>query len=181
MAVVFAMMSSYFLSRTLVPTMVHHLLGAEVHLYDGSSGGHSTRTLGFTDIHERFNVHFERLRRRLRRVPRLGAHQPKIVTIGFAVFVALSLGVLFPALGKDFFPSVDAGQMKLHVRMPAGHAHRGHRARLRPGGGRDPGWCPKKELATVLDNIGVPVSGINLALGDSSMISSGRRRDPTCS
>jgi multidrug efflux pump subunit AcrB len=122
MAVVFAMMSSYFLSRTLVPTMVHFLLAKEMDLYKGGHAvGHITPGAGFIwNTHERFNVHFERFRRAYGGYLDAALTHSKLVTIGFAAFVALSVGILFPALGKDFFPSVDAGQMKLHVRMPAG-------------------------------------------------------------
>ena len=181
MAVVFAMMSSYFLSRTLVPTMVHFLLVKEMHLYqgahaEGASHGGPTITPGagfIWNTHERFNVHFERFRRAYGGYLDWALTNRKIVTIGFAVFVALSVGILFPALGKDFFPSVDAGQMKLHVRMPAGTRIEDTEKAFGLVEDEIRQVVPKKELATILDNIGVPVSGINLALGDPSMISSG--------
>jgi multidrug efflux pump subunit AcrB len=175
MAVVFAMMSSYFLSRTLVPTMVHFLLAKEMDLYKGGHAvGHITPGAGFIwNTHERFNVHFERFRRAYGGYLDAALTHSKLVTIGFAAFVALSVGILFPALGKDFFPSVDAGQMKLHVRMPAGTRIEDTERAFGLVEDEIRKVVPKDELATILDNIGVPVSGINLALGDPSMISSG--------
>jgi multidrug efflux pump subunit AcrB len=175
MAVVFAMMSSYFLSRTLVPTMVHFLLAKEMDLYKGGHAvGHITPGAGIIwNTHERFNVHFERFRRAYGGYLDWALTNRKIVTIGFAVFVALSVGILFPALGKDFFPSVDAGQMKLHVRMPAGTRIEDTEKAFGLVEDEIRKVVPHDELATILDNIGVPVSGINLALGDPSMISSG--------
>jgi CzcA family heavy metal efflux pump len=169
MAVVFAMMTSYFLSRTLVPTMMNHLLGAEVHLYDGSSGG--KKDLVFR-IHERFNVHFERLRRRYGGFLDLALSQKKLATIGFGVFVALSLGLLFPHLGQDFFPTVDAGQIRMHVRANPGTRIESTEHLIEKVEDEIHRVVPKDEVVTVIDNIGLPVSGLNLALGDSSMISS---------
>ena len=186
MAVVFAMMSSYFLSRTLVPTMVHYLLAKEMHLYQGAhaegaaangkAGPKLTPGAGFIwNAHERFNVHFERFRRlptgaildwaliqrqdghhRLRRLRRALVRHP------------------LPRPRQGLLPQRRRGADEVPRAHARRHAHRGHRA---------PAFAlvedeirkvvPKKELATILDNIGVPVSGINLALGDPSMISSG--------
>jgi CzcA family heavy metal efflux pump len=169
MAVVFAMMTSYFLSRTLVPTMMNHLLGAEVHLYDGSTGG--KKDLVFR-IHERFNVHFERLRRRYGGFLDVALGNRKLVTVGFGAFVALSLVGLFPFLGQDFFPTVDAGQIRLHVRANPGTRIETTEQLIEKVEDEIKKVVPKDEVVTVIDNIGLPVSGLNLALGDSSMISS---------
>ena len=161
MAVVFAMMMSYFLSRTLVPTMVH-TSSARRHICTTAAG--RARRSSYFRIHERFNVHFERLRRRYGGYLDVARSQKKLVTGGFGVFVALSLGLLFPHLGQDFFPSVDAGQIRLHVRanpgtriedhrapdraqvedeikavVPKGRAHHGHRQHRAPGERHQPG------------------------------------------
>ncbi len=163
MAVVFAMLASYGLSRTLVPTMAQHLLRAEPveHAPRGPLGR----------IHLRFNAAFEGLRHRYGvALAWVLGHRARFLA-GFAIFVVGSAG-LFPLLGRDFFPSVDAGQIRLHLRGPPGmrieeseklfaRAEQVIRATLPPG-----------DLETVLDNVGVPVSGINLALGDPSMVSS---------
>src|SRR5450432_3392835 len=118
MAVVFAMLASYLLSRTLVPTMVLYLLRAEVKLY--ARGEHEEGGTGFIwRVHYLFNRRFEMLRASYtsllhwcldHRVPVLG---------GFALFVGGSL-CLAPLVGRDFFPTVDSGSMRLHARAPAG-------------------------------------------------------------
>ena len=118
LAVVFAMLASYFLSRTLVPTMVLYLLPPEVHLYSaeehaGSGGGPIWR------FHQGFNRQFERLRTVYQGA--LGwALNHRAVTV--AVLLAFAFGslALSPWIGQDFFPAVDAGQFRLHVRAPTG-------------------------------------------------------------
>ena len=77
----------------------------------------------------------------------------------------------FPPLGEDFFPQVDAGQMRLHVRAPPGNADRGDAEGFRPGRSRDP--CrssARDQIDVILDNIGLPYSGINIALSDSATV-----------
>ncbi|MGZ5970400.1 MAG: efflux RND transporter permease subunit, partial [Polyangiales bacterium] len=117
MAVVFAMMTSYFLSRTLVPTMINYLLPPELDRYRGH--GHVAGADLAWRIHERFNVVFERLRARYGTVLAWTLAHPKTAVFGFLAFVGFS-ATLYPMLGRDFFPSVDAGQIKLHVRAPPG-------------------------------------------------------------
>src|SRR5262249_2965545 len=108
-AVVFAMMTSYLLSRTLVPTMVRYLLAAEVARHQCGHGAHAS---GFFGVIERG---FERLRDRYGSFLALClAHKLRLVT-AFSLFVAASLA-LFPLVGRDFFPTVDAGLIKMHVR-----------------------------------------------------------------
>src|SRR3984885_6331043 len=169
MAVVFAMMTSYFLSRTLVPTMVHYLLGPEVALYAGTD--HRRRDIIWR-IHERFNVHFERLRHLYGGFLDWALDHGRIVTGAFAAFVVVSLGALFPGLGRDFFPSVDAGQIRFHVRTNAGTRIETTEHLFERVEDEVHAVIPQEEIATVIDNIGLPVSGLNLALGDPSMISS---------
>ncbi len=169
MAVVFAMLTSYFLSRTLVPTMVHYLLEAELSRYTGD--GH-----GDTDIiwrvHERFNVHFERLRQAYGGALDWALDHGKAVMGGFALMVILTVGVLVPNLGQDFFPAVDAGQIRFHVRAPPGTRIEQTERIFAEVEDEVRDIVSPHDLRTMLDNIGLPVSGINLALGDPSMISS---------
>ncbi len=122
MAVVFAMMTSYFLSRTLVPTMVHYLLGSEMHLYSGEKPrpGEEKKPDVFWRVHQRFNVYFERLRRLYGGYLDWALDHRAVVTAAFGVFIVASLVGLFPNLGRDFFPSVDAGQIRFHVRGAPG-------------------------------------------------------------
>src|SRR5437870_4558233 len=122
LAVVFAMLASYFLSRTLVPTMVLYLLPAEVvsgGVVSGESSGSSspltTHHSPLTRFHDAFNRGFERLRLTYHGL--LGwALDHRFVTVAVLLGFALGSLVLYPRIGQDFFPSVDAGQFRLHVR-----------------------------------------------------------------
>jgi multidrug efflux pump subunit AcrB len=178
MAVVFAMMTSYFLSRTLVPTMVHYLLSSEVDLYGGEAEKGATKSGGRTQdgiiwrIHERFNVHFERLRHAYGGYLDWALDHGKVVTVGFGLFIGASLIVLFPNLGQDFFPSVDAGQIRFHVRDAPGTRIETTEQTFARVEKLVHEVIPKDELETIIDNVGLPISGMNLSLGDPSMISS---------
>ncbi len=175
MAVVFAMMTSYFLSRTLVPTMVHYLLAPEIGLYtgdDGTSGGPPKKRDVFWRLHERFNVVFEKLRRAYGGYLDWALGHRALVTAGFGVAVVASLATLFPNLGRDFFPAVDAGQIRFHVRAAAGTRIESTENAFARVEGIVKEVIPAADLETVIDNVGLPVSGINIALGDPSMISS---------
>jgi CzcA family heavy metal efflux pump len=170
MAVVFAMLTSYLLSRTLVPTMVQHLLGAEVGLYTGATPNEK-RDVVFR-VHERFNVGFEKARRLYAAYLGWALQRRLLVTVGFGVFVAASIGLLFPHLGRDFFPSVDAGQIRFHVRASPGTRIETTEREFAKVERLVKSTIPENELETVIDNVGLPVSGLNLTLGDPSMISS---------
>ena len=172
MAVVFAMMMSYFLSRTLVPTMVQYLLGSEIGLYTGDHAAAAKDAGWIWRVHQRFNLHFERLRRAYGGYLDWALDHRKLVAAGFGVFVAASLVALFPSLGRDFFPSVDAGQLRLHVRASPGTRIESTEALFSRVEDEVRSVIPKRELETMIDNLGMPISGINLALGDPSMVSS---------
>src|SRR5437868_3367871 len=116
MSVVFAMLASYFLSRTLVPTMVLYLLPKEVPLYrdeHAPGGGPVWR------LHQRFDRVFEWVRGHYRAVLEAALGRP-VLTAGLMLGFAAASFALFPHVGQDFFPEVDAGQIRLHVRGPAG-------------------------------------------------------------
>src|ERR1700733_4007749 len=172
MSVVFAMLMSYFLSRTLVPTMVHYLLRAEVGLYAGDEHGEPAKRDVAFRIHERFNVHFERLRRAYGGYLDWALDHRKIVAGGFGLFVALTTLALVPNLGRDFFPQVDAGQIRFHVRAQPGTRIESTETLFARVEDEVRSIIPKEELETLIDNIGMPISGIILTLGDPSMISS---------
>jgi multidrug efflux pump subunit AcrB len=167
MAVVFAMLMSYLLSRTLVPTLVHRLLAPEVARFAGTAASRDV----FWRIHERFDVYFERMRRGYGGVLDMALDHRAAVASSFVAFVVISCAALYPVLGRDFFPAVDAGQMKLHVRCPPGM--RIEETEREFGRIEDDirAIVPKDDLATMIDNIGTPASGINLIFGDPSMIS----------
>jgi multidrug efflux pump subunit AcrB len=185
MAVVFAMMTSYLLSRTLVPTMVKYLLGpeAEEHQrgahgprslsHDGAASGPKPRALGepFRRFHDTFNRAFERLRQGYGLCLAWTLAHRRATTMAFGAFVVLSFGLL-PLIGQDFFPSVDAGQIRLHVRCPPGTRVEETERTFAAIEDVIREQIPPGELSAILDNMGIPVSGINLALGDPSMVSS---------
>jgi len=253
MAVVFAMLTSYLLSRTLVPTMVHFLLESEVDLYggveqEGYKHEHAPRDrhVGFLGsllwslkwsiffatglallglllavvgwlpdfihdfpaearetpsraildllraavglilavaivyeifennwiwrTHEKFNVHFEKFRRFYGGYLTLALERRGIVVGAFAAMVVLSC-FLIPFIGRDFFPSVDAGQIRLHVRAPAGTRLEETERYFGKVEAYIRTQIPPDEIEVVLDNIGIPNSGINLSLSDGSQIS----------
>ena len=162
MAVVFAMLTSYFLSRTLVPTLIRSLLAREEH---GAGRG------PIAWMSARVERGFERLREAYARALQTALHHRKVFILAFVSFVVLSL-CLIPLLGRDFFPSVDAGQLRLHVRAPPGTRIEETQRLFGAVEERVRNIIPIDELDVIIDDVGVPVSGINLTLGDPSMISS---------
>jgi multidrug efflux pump subunit AcrB len=167
MAVVFAMMASYLLSRTIVPTMVHFLLKQEVHLYthhpDEVDGGIIWK------MHRVFNHGFEALQRVYRSALAWSLQHAALVLLLFAAISGVS-GWLAPRVGEDFFPEVDAGQFRLHVRAPAGYRIEETEqlfARVEASIRRA---IPVNEIDSILDNIGLPSLGLNLAYSDSATI-----------
>jgi multidrug efflux pump subunit AcrB len=200
-AVIFAMLASYLLSRTVVPTMVKFLMRGHMEEIDTSlarsldesgrarspstpgshEGDGSAQKLGrsvfarirafLSGIHERFNRGFERVRDRYVEALRwcLGHRGAVFAAMGGFVLVSLCL---IPFLGRDFFPAVDAGQFRLHVRAPAGTRLEATEERFYQVGRVIREVIPPNEIGNVLDNIGLPVSGINLAFSDNATISS---------
>ena len=198
MAVIFAMLASYLLSRTVVPTMVRFLLREHLDEIDtslaqsveGSDGGEEKivnrsgenptaprlsalgQIFGFLRwIHEKFNHVFEKLRARYVNALRWCLEHRRLVFGAMGAMVLVSFA-LVPFLGRDFFPAVDAGQFRLHVRAPAGTRLESTQERFFQVGNAIREVIPPNEIQNVLDNIGLPSSGINLAFGDSSTISS---------
>ena len=169
-AVVFAMLASYFLSRTIVPTMAKYLLKG--HEHDRVEQARASRN-PFTRFQIAFEHYFEKLRGWYHGVLSVCLEFRGTFLWSMAAFWILSLALLYPWLGQDFFPSVDGGQFKLHVR-----AHTGTRiedtARL-----CDQiesvirGQIPQSELGTIIDNIGLPYSGLNLSYSNSAPVGTG--------
>jgi CzcA family heavy metal efflux pump len=173
LAVVFAMLASYFLSRTLVPTMVHYMLGPEVPIYatEESTHGAHRKSLGWVwRVHFRFNDYFEIFRERYRRLLEWNLHNRKLVLGLFAVFV-LATFLLIPLIGQDFFPYVDSGQMQLHVRCPAGTRIETTEQVFAQVEAEIRRMIPPNEVKTIIDNIGLPF-GMNLAFSNSPTVSS---------
>jgi len=169
MAVIFAMLASYFLSRTVVPTFVHFLLRGQPILHDTRSGEPTPHGDIFWRIHVRFNRHFERFRTHY-----TGAltwclnHRKATATI--SIVSVLASAALIPFLGRDFFPLVDAGQFRLHVRAPSGTRIEETERIFTQVENVIREVIPADELVTILDNIGLPTGGVNLAFSDSATI-----------
>jgi multidrug efflux pump subunit AcrB len=174
-AVIFAMLASYFLSRTLIPTMVHWF-------YRGSSyhGGHGAVAvpaakgwfLPFIWMQGMFEAGFERVRAGYVAVLAAVLRYRWVSLLLMLAGIAMSIG-LVPGLGRDFFPTVDSGQFRLHFRAPTGLrleeavmiAERVERV-IREE-------IPEQELAGVLDNTGIPTSGISLSYSNNGLIGTG--------
>jgi multidrug efflux pump subunit AcrB len=173
MAVVFAMLASYLLSRTLIPNMVHYMLRPEMRLYVLGEHGHTSGGTGIIwRVHYIFNRQFENLRAFYTSLLDWALDHRKAVLAGFLIFSFGSLG-LINFIGSDFFPTVDSGQMRLHARTPSGTRIEETEqifARIE----RDiRGTLPRGEIETIIDNIGLPNGGFNLAYSDSPTIGVG--------
>ena len=162
-AVVFAMLASYFLSRTIVPTMAKYLLRGEKH-------GHGTSRNPLVRMQKRFEDAFEKFRHSYRGVLGICLHHRLIFLIAFFAICLGSLAVLIPWLGQDFFPSVDSGTFKLHMRAPTGMRieETANLCDLVEQSIR--GQIPAREIRSVIDNIGLPYSGINLSYSNSAPV-----------
>ncbi len=166
LAVVFAMLASYVLSRTLVPNMVHFMLGPEMKLYLMGEHGESAGGTGLIwKSHYVFNNAFERMRAFYTGLLDWCLDHSKVVLGMFLLFSLGSLG-LINFIGSDFFPTVDSGQLRLHARAPAGTrleetevVFANIEAEIRK-------VIPPSELETVIDSIGLPAGGSSLAYGD---------------
>jgi CzcA family heavy metal efflux pump len=166
-AVSFAMLASYMWSRTIVPTLAMYLLSAEDEYHEEE---HRGEKMGFFRRYQQgFERNFEKFREGYRGALRIALRSPKLFAacfLGFCVFSLLLIGVL----GRDFFPKVDAGQIRLHMRARTGLRIE-ETARLADQvNGVIRETIPKDEITTVLDNIGLPYSGINLTYSNAGTI-----------
>jgi multidrug efflux pump subunit AcrB len=171
MAVVFAMLASYFLSRTLVPTMMHYLLGRELPLYqDPEAAKREEEEDWIWRVHSNFDRWFERRRDDYRNALEWTLEN-RALTIGvFALFIVLSLPLAF-LIGSDFFPYVDSGQMRLHVYPPQGMRPEDSELYFAAIEKQIRQVIPPDRIKLILDNIGLPNGGINLAFSDSAVTS----------
>jgi multidrug efflux pump subunit AcrB len=167
-AVVFAMLASYLLSRTVVPTFAKFLLPPELARH--RSHEPATPKTIFGRISQSFEANFSKFREGYRDLLSICLRHPKITVVAVLAFAVLSLG-LFPFLGEDFFPSVDAGRFDMHIRMKAGTRIE-ETARtadevehiLRQ-------IIPANQLEGIIDNLGIPYSGINTSYNTSGTTS----------
>ena len=164
-AVVFAMLASYFLSRTIVPTMAKYLLREEKW-----EAGHAASRNPLVRLQKRFEGAFESFRRSYRGLLELSLHHRRAFLITFFAFCLGSLAILIPWLGRDFFPSVDSGTFKLHMRAPTGMRieETANLCDLVERSIRE--QIPAAEVQSVIDNIGLPYSGINLSYSNSAPV-----------
>jgi len=170
LAVVLAMMASYLLSRTLVPTMVRYLLAGEAARYHGEAGVMEDRGRGvFAAIHHGFQGWFERMREGYRELLAAALAHRLLTAFGF-FFICAACLALAPFLGEDFFPQVDAGQIRLHVRAPAGTRIEETERYFAAVEDSIRAEIPPAELTDLIDDIGLPYSGVNLAMSDSATI-----------
>jgi multidrug efflux pump subunit AcrB len=169
-AVVFAMLASYFLSRTLVPTMAKYLLRAHSPADDAARAASRNPLVRFQQGFER---RFERLRGAYQAVLAACIAHRAAFLLGFLAFCVVSMAVLFPWLGQDFFPKVDSGQFKLHLRARTGTRIEETAKLCNEIDQAVRATVPQDELVTIIDNVGVPNSGINLSYSNSAPIGPG--------
>jgi multidrug efflux pump subunit AcrB len=165
-AVVFAMLASYLLSRTVVPTMAKYLLRG--HEHDAAHTAASRNPL--VRLQVRFEEAFERFRERYHGLLERCLHHRRAFLIAFFAACLGSLALIIPWLGQDFFPTIDSGSFNLHLRAPTGTRIE-ETARL----------CdlveqfikqqlPQGEISNVIDNIGLPYSGINTSYNNTGTV-----------
>lgn len=173
MSVIVSLLASLVLSFTLVPVLFKYLMRRYVQVHGKRGGAHDIRHHRahnpFTWAHYAFESGFNRFRRTYQNTLAWAVNRPGLTVLFFLLLIAVSLP-LFPHLGEDFFPQVDAGQMRLHVRAPAGtkleetqELFAKVEESIRQITGND-------QIDVMLDNIGLPYSGINIALSDSATV-----------
>jgi multidrug efflux pump subunit AcrB len=179
LSVIISLAASLVLSFTLVPILFKYLMASQVHaahethVAPDAAGSPAARPRGrmnpFSYIHHAFEQGFERFREIHRNTLSWTVERP-LATVGFFAVLIVASCLLFPRLGMDFFPQIDAGQMRLHVRAPAGTRLEDTEkyfaeveAAIREIVGND-------QIEVVLSNIGLPYSGINIALSDSATV-----------
>jgi multidrug efflux pump subunit AcrB len=188
LSVIGALLASLALSFTMVPVLFAYLMRGAVHEFaeEGSVASSGSKN-AWVRFQAGFERGFERFREAYRETVSWALSQARLTVIAFLGLIVVS-ALLFPLLGRDFFPQVDAGQMRLHVRAPAGTRLEQTQqyfaeveAQIRQLVGSD-------QIDVMLDNIGLPYSGINIALSDSAtvgpmdgeiLISLTEKHDPT--
>jgi multidrug efflux pump subunit AcrB len=166
-AVVFAMLASYFLSRTIVPTMAKYLL--QEHDPAAESKKRASRN-PLVRAQLAFEERFERLRSGYFALLQLAVDHSGVFLMLFLVFTVGSFVLLYPWLGQDFFPSVDAGQFLIHVRAQTGTRIEETANLCDQVDNAIRRVIPKSELVTIIDNIGIPYSGLNLSYSSTGVV-----------
>lgn len=168
-AVVFAVSASYFLSRTLVPVMIAFLVPAEMHLYSSAGENAEIKKSWLDRYHERFERGFLRFRTSYVNALNWALHYRGIIFIVFGLILGSALLIL-PFIGRDFFPTVDAGQFRLHVKAPTGTRIEVTEEIFGAVEEQIKKVIPEDEIYQMIDNIGLPAEPYNLAFGDMATI-----------
>ena len=169
LSVMFAMTCSFILSRTLVPTMANYLLKPHTIHAEGEARPRSRNPL--VHFQRGFEAQFERFRAVYRELLEMALAKRGVFIAGFMAFVLLSF-FLTPFLGRNFFPSVDSGQILMHARVPIGTRVEEAANQFADIEKAIATIIPAKELAALADNIGMPVSGINMTYNNTGVIGS---------
>jgi multidrug efflux pump subunit AcrB len=167
-SVIVSLLASLVLSFTMVPVLFNALMRRPGHAGTAHVGDVSRANI-FRRIHLAFERGFVSFRHAYRNVLAWALSQAKVTVLAFLGLIVISL-LLFPQLGRDFFPQVDAGEMRLHVRAPPGtrlETTQEDFARVEAALRKLIG---PQQINVVLDNIGLPYSGINLSLSDSATV-----------
>jgi CzcA family heavy metal efflux pump len=167
-AVIFAMIWSFILSRTLVPTMAKYMLHPHVHDEHGNAAPPPSRN-PLVRFQRGFEAKFEGFRDGYHGVLALALNHRKIFVTGFLACVAASF-LLVPFLGRNFFPSVDTGQILMHVRTQVGTRVEETANQMADVQKVIRTIIPAAELETMTDNIGIPNSGINMTYNNTGVI-----------
>jgi multidrug efflux pump subunit AcrB len=162
-AVMFAMVSSFILSRTLVPTMANYLL--KPHVHDEHRPVSRNPLVRFQQW---FEGGFERIRHGYKAVLILAVGHSRLFMLGFMAVVMLSFSLL-PMLGSNFFPSVDSGQILMHARVPVGTRIEDTANRFANIQAAIKQVIPADEILTIVDNIGMPISSINMTYNNTGL------------
>ena len=166
-AVIFAMLASYMWSRTIVPTMAMYLLSADD---EYQADLHVGEKMGFLRAYQqKFEHSFECFREAYRRALTAALDHAVLFSACFLAFCILSAGLVF-FLGRDFFPNVDAGQIRLHMRARTGLRIEETTRLTDQVNAEIKRTIPEKDLITVIDNVGLPYSGINLTYSNAGTI-----------
>jgi multidrug efflux pump subunit AcrB len=167
-SVIVSLVASLVLSFTMVPVLFNALMGNRRHA-NNDAAAHRSNPHFFLRIHLAFESGFQRFREAYRNVLAWCLSEAKIVALAFGILIVVSL-FLFPQLGRDFFPQVDAGEMRLHVRAPPGTRLESTQAYFARVEATIRQLVGNKQISVILDNIGLPYSGINISLSDSATV-----------
>jgi multidrug efflux pump subunit AcrB len=168
-SVIFAMIFSFLLSRTLVPTLAQYLLKPHAPDLAGEAAPSATSGNPLVRLQRRFEVGFEQLRARYHASLAVAVAHRRIFVAGFLAFIGASL-LLTPFLGRNFFPQVDGGEILLHVRAPVGMRIEETAGVFAEVEREIRKTIPPSQVATVVDNIGTYISAINMIYNNTGTI-----------